>query len=45
MHVHYNTFKNRLERIESILGPILTDSAHALECEVALYVYRHYDLS
>jgi purine catabolism regulator len=45
MHVHYNTFKNRLERIESILGPILTDSARALECEVALYVYRHYDLS
>jgi purine catabolism regulator len=42
MHVHYNTFKNRLERIESILGPILTDSARALECEVAMYVYRHY---
>ena len=42
-HVHYNTFKNRLERIESILGPVLTDAARTLECEVAIYVARHYD--
>ena len=42
-HVHYNTFKNRLERIESILGPVLTDPARSLECEVAIYVARHYD--
>jgi purine catabolism regulator len=42
-HVHYNTLKNRLERIESILGPIVTDAARALECEVAIYVARHYD--
>ena len=27
IHVHYNTFKNRLERIESILGPVMTDAA------------------
>lgn len=43
LHVHYNTLKNRLDRIESIVGPVLTDSARALECSVAVYVYRHYD--
>jgi purine catabolism regulator len=42
-HVHYNTLKNRLERIETILGPIMTDAARSLECEVAIYVARHYD--
>jgi purine catabolism regulator len=43
MHVHYNTFKNRLERIETILGPIVADAARSLECEVAVYVARHYE--
>jgi purine catabolism regulator len=43
IHVHYNTFKNRLERIEDILGPLVTDAARSLECEVAIYVARHYD--
>jgi PucR family transcriptional regulator, purine catabolism regulatory protein len=43
LHVHYNTLKNRLERIEGIIGPVLEDSARVLECEVAIYVYRHYD--
>ncbi len=43
VHVHYNTFKNRLDRIESILGPIVSDAARALECEVAIYISRHYD--
>jgi purine catabolism regulator len=43
MYVHYNTFKNRLDRIESILGPVVTDAARSLECEVAIYVARHYD--
>lgn len=43
VHVHYNTFKNRLERIEGILGPVLTDAARSLECGVAIYVARHYD--
>jgi purine catabolism regulator len=42
-YVHYNTLKNRLERIEAILGPVLTDAARSLECEVAIYVARHYD--
>jgi purine catabolism regulator len=44
MHVHYNTLKNRLERIETILGPVLADAARALECEVAIHVARHYDV-
>lgn len=44
MHVHYNTMKNRLERIESILGPVQSDSERALECEVAIHVARHHDL-
>lgn len=43
IYVHYNTFKNRLDRIESILGPVVADAAKSLECEVAIYVYRHYD--
>ncbi|MEO8697997.1 MAG: PucR family transcriptional regulator ligand-binding domain-containing protein [Acidimicrobiales bacterium] len=42
-YVHYNTLKNRLERIEAILGPVLTDPARSLECEVAIHVARHYD--
>lgn len=43
LHVHYNTFKNRLDRIESIVGPVLTDGSRSLECAVAIYVFRHYD--
>ena len=43
VHVHYNTLKNRLTRIEAILGPVLADSGRSLECEVAIYVFRHYD--
>jgi purine catabolism regulator len=43
MHVHYNTLKNRLDRIEAIIGPVLADAARALECEVAIHVERHYD--
>jgi purine catabolism regulator len=44
IHVHYNTLKNRLDRIEEIVGPVMTDAARALECEVAIYIDRHYDL-
>jgi len=43
MFVHYNTFKNRLERIEAVLGPLLDDPARLLECEVAIHVARLYD--
>jgi purine catabolism regulator len=42
--VHYNTLKNRLERVEAIVGPVLADAARALECEVAIHVARHYDV-
>jgi purine catabolism regulator len=45
MYVHYNTLKNRLDRIEAIIGPVVTDAARALECEVAIYVARHYDVT
>ena len=45
IHVHYNTLKNRLERIEAIIGPVLSDAGRALECEVAVYVDRHYDIT
>jgi purine catabolism regulator len=45
MFVHYNTMKNRLERIEEIIGPVMSDAAHALECEVAIYIDRHYDIA
>jgi purine catabolism regulator len=44
LYVHYNTLKNRLERIESIIGPVLADPARALECEIAIYIDRHYDV-
>jgi purine catabolism regulator len=44
MHVHYNTLKNRLERIEGIVGPVMADSARALECEIAIYITRHYEV-
>jgi purine catabolism regulator len=44
IHVHYNTLKNRLERVEAILGPVMSDAAKSLECEVAIYVARHYDV-
>jgi purine catabolism regulator len=44
MYVHYNTLKNRLDRIEAIIGPVISDAARALECEVAIYVARHYEV-
>jgi PucR family transcriptional regulator, purine catabolism regulatory protein len=43
MYVHYNTFKNRLDRIEMVLGPVIGDAARSLECEVAIHIFRHYD--
>jgi purine catabolism regulator len=45
MYVHYNTLKNRLDRIEEIIGPVISDAARALECEVAIYVARHYEVA
>ncbi len=45
MYVHYNTLKNRLDRIEAALGPVLTDPVRSLECEVAIYIDRHYDVA
>lgn len=42
--VHHNTIKNRLDRIEALIGPVLTDPARALECEVAIHVARHHEV-
>jgi len=42
MYVHYNTLKNRLDRIEAIIGPVVDDAARSLECQVAIYVQRRY---
>jgi purine catabolism regulator len=42
MYVHYNTLKNRLDRIEAIIGPVVDDAARSLECQVAIYVHRRY---
>jgi purine catabolism regulator len=44
MYVHYNTLKNRLDRIEAVIGPVITDPVRSLECEVAIYVARHHDV-
>lgn len=43
MHVHHNTLRNRLDRIEIILGPVLVDPVRCLECEIAIYISRHHD--
>jgi len=42
-HVHDNTVKNRLDRVDVEPGPIVTNAVGGLECEVAIYVQRHYD--
>lgn len=42
LHVHYNTMKNRLDRVEAIIGPVLDEPRHLLECEIAVYVHRHH---
>lgn len=42
LHVHYNTMKNRLDRIEQIIGPVFDDPRRLLECEIAVYVHRHH---
>jgi purine catabolism regulator len=44
-HVHYNTLKNRLERIEALMGPVLSDSGRLLECGVALHIVRHHEVA
>jgi purine catabolism regulator len=43
LHVHYNTLKNRFERIEAVLGPIVQDADRMLECAIAVHVAAHYD--
>lgn len=40
LFVHYNTLKNRLERIEEILGPCLDDAERCLNLALALRLRR-----
>ena len=37
---HYNTVRKRLERIEELLGPVLTDPRRALDLAVALRIHE-----
>jgi purine catabolism regulator len=36
LYVHYNTIRYRLERIESLLGPVMDNADHCLRLELAL---------
>ncbi|MGH2406608.1 MAG: PucR family transcriptional regulator ligand-binding domain-containing protein [Candidatus Limnocylindrales bacterium] len=40
LFVHYNTLKNRLERIEALIGPFLDDPARCLELALAIRLLR-----
>lgn len=40
IYAHYNTVRKRLERIEELLGPVLTDPRRALDLAVALRVHE-----
>lgn len=42
LHVHYNTMKNRLDRVEEIIGPVFEEPRRLLECEIAVYLHRHH---
>jgi purine catabolism regulator len=37
---HYNPVRKRLDRIEELLGPVLTDPRRALDLAVALRVHE-----
>ncbi len=38
LHYHYNTIRYRVERLESILGPFMTDPTRRVELHVALLI-------
>lgn len=40
VYAHYNTVRKRLNRIEELLGPVLTDPRRALDLAVALRVHE-----
>jgi purine catabolism regulator len=40
VYAHYNTVRKRLDRIEELLGPVLTDPRRALDLGVALRVHE-----
>jgi purine catabolism regulator len=40
LFIHYNTLKNRLDRIEALIGPFLGDPARCLELALAVRLLR-----
>lgn len=40
VYAHYNTVRKRLDRIEELLGPVLTDPRRALDLAVALRIHE-----
>jgi DNA-binding PucR family transcriptional regulator len=40
LFVHYNTLKNRLDRIEALVGPFLEDPDRCLELALAVRLLR-----
>ncbi len=40
LYVHYNTLKNRLDRIEALIGPFVDDATRCLELALAIRVLR-----
>ncbi|HEY8198842.1 MAG TPA: PucR family transcriptional regulator ligand-binding domain-containing protein [Candidatus Limnocylindrales bacterium] len=44
LYVHYNTLKNRLDRVEGLIGPFIDDATRCLELGLAVRLHRLSDL-